>query len=499
MMMLRLLAAVSISLGVVLQAWGQGAAPSPPAAPGPQGAPGEGGEPPAAGAAGGGGGGPAAGVPHAQVLKDAKPVEGLIQLYSSGNNLFGELTPGDYSSEYIVLISIARGIGQNPLLGGMSWGFGDDWVWTFRKIDDRVHIVRRNVRFRANKNSPEERAVRNAYTDSVLFSLPIVTKGPKGGDLVDLTPVFMSDLPQISQVLSGFAFAANKSVWDSVKGFPNNVEIEVAATYASGGQQSFDSVADSRGVTINVHYSISRIPQTDYQPRLADDRVGYFVTVVKDYSKTGADDRFVRYINRWDLKPADPSQPRSVPKQPIIFWVEKTVPFLYRKPISDGINEWNKAFERAGLVNAIEVRQQPDDASWDPEDINYNTFRWITASAGFAMGPSRVNPYTGQILDADIIFDSDFLESWKSTFETFTPSHDCVIDRRAAGPGELPAAAGPVAGRRALRPARLHAQSGHVAADGIRAGRADGQRGTPATGRSPGETDHAGFEGSDHA
>ena len=75
------------------------------------------------------------------------------------------------------------------------------------------------------------------------------------------------------------------------------------------------------------------------------------------------------------------------PKTPIIFWIEKTVPFKYRKPIRDGIAEWNKAFEQAGWLNAIEVRQQPDDATWDPEDINYNTFRWITANAGFAMGP----------------------------------------------------------------------------------------------------------------
>ena len=100
---------------------------------------------------------------------------------------------------------------------------------------------------------------------------------------------------------------------------------------------------------------------------------------------------------------------------PIIFWIEKTVPYKYREPIRDGILEWNKAFEKAGFSNAIEVRQQPDDADWDPEDINYNTFRWITANAGFAMGPSRVNPMTGQILDADIIFDADFIECWTSS------------------------------------------------------------------------------------
>ena len=72
-------------------------------------------------------------------------------------------------------------------------------------------------------------------------------------------------------------------------------------------------------------------------------------------------------------------------------------------------------------MNAIEVRQQPDAADWDPEDINYNTFRWITASAGFAMGPSRVNPTTGEILDADIIFDADFLQYWKEEYEVVTP------------------------------------------------------------------------------
>ena len=97
------------------------------------------------------------------------------------------------------------------------------------------------------------------------------------------------------------------------------------------------------------------------------------------------------------------------------------MPFKYRAAIREGILEWNKAYEMAGFVNAIEVRQQPDDATWDPEDINYNTFRWITAEAGFAMGPSRVNPLTGEILDADIIFDAGFVEAWSKRFELAPP------------------------------------------------------------------------------
>ena len=358
---------------------------------------------------------------YAETLKDAQAINGLIKLHRKEDKLFAEFAPGQLDKDFIVLISIARGIGEGQLLAGMSWGFGDDWVLQFRRIEDRVQVVRRNVRFTAAKGSPEERAVKLAYTDSVLFSLPLATANPSGGPVVDLTPVFMSDLPQIGGALPGFSFSREKSSWATVKGFRDNVEIEVAATYASGGAARFDTVPDSRGVTVNIHYSISLLPQTGYQPRLADDRVGYFVAAVKDFSRKYDSDRFVRYITRWDLRKADPAADLSPPRKPIVFWLEKTIPFEYRKPIREGILEWNKAFERAGFANAIEVRQQPDDADWDPEDINYNTFRWITAGAGFAMGPSRVNPLTGEILDADVIFDADFLSYWKDEYDLLGP------------------------------------------------------------------------------
>ncbi len=160
-----------------------------------------------------------------------------------------------------------------------------------------------------------------------------------------------------------------------------------------------------------------------------------FVTVLKDFSKkgattTGSCDTSIAGI----LKRLIRRREISTPKEPIIFWLEKTIPFKYRKPIRDGILEWNKAFEKAGFYDAIEVRQQPDDAPWEPGDIRYNTFQWITAGAGFAMGPSRVNPTTGQILDADIIFDADFLQYWKQEYETFTPASIALL---TGGPIDL--------------------------------------------------------------
>src|SRR6185436_5669204 len=100
------------------------------------------------------------------------------------------------------------------------------------------------------------------------------------------------------------------------------------------------------------------------------------------------------------------------PKKKIVFWIEKSVPDEYRASVREGILEWNKAFEKIGFRDAIEVRQQENE-DFDPEDVNYNTFRWITSDLGYAMGPSRVNPFTGEIIDADIIFDASMVRYYK--------------------------------------------------------------------------------------
>ena len=373
---------------------------------------------------------------YAVLLKDATKLPGLIPLHRKDDKLYAELSDSLLGKEFFVLTSIARGIGERSLLGGMSIGFGDDWVWQFRKVDDTIQVVRRSVRFFAAQGSPESKAVDLAYTDSVLFSVKIAATSPSGSHVIDLAPIFLTDLPRLAASLPGFSFARDRSNWGRIKAFPDNAELEVAATYGSSGATTIDTVPDSRGVTINIRYSISLLPQNSYVPRLADDRVGYFVTALKDFSQQVEEDRFVRYINRWQLEKADPKAAISPPKKPIVFWIEKTVPFRYRPAIRKGIESWNEAFEKAGFANAIEVRQQPDVTDWDPEDVNYNTFRWITSGQGFAMGPSRVNPRTGQILDADIIFDADFLQFWRREYETFTPQSIAALT--GGGPGDPP-------------------------------------------------------------
>src|SRR5690606_22353939 len=108
----------------------------------------------------------------------------------------------------------------------------------------------------------------------------------------------------------------------------------------------------------------------------------------------------------------DPNLELSPPEKPITFIIEKNVPLQWRRFVAEGILDWNKAYEKVGIVGAIVVQQQTDDnefANVDPEDARYNFIRWIVTGSGFAMGPHRSDPRTGEILDADIIFDDSMV------------------------------------------------------------------------------------------
>ena len=359
---------------------------------------------------------PAAPSKFEQLTTGTKKAEGLWTAYFKDQQILVDLKQNQLGQDYLMLSSIARGVSQGLVIGGIMWG--DEVLWSFRKVGDKIHVLRRNVKFKARPGSPEASAVKVAYADSVMYALPILTD-TNGGFLVDMTRIFLSDDEQVGKML-GASFSFDRTTVGNVKAFKQNIEFDVNAVYSSQGEA--DSVPDSRGMPVTIHYSVSLLPTTGYRPRKADDRVGYFLTVTKDFNDISDDQNFVRYINRWDLQKLDPAAKLSPPKNPIIFHMEKSVPVNLRPTIRAGIEEWNKAFEKLGFDNAIEARQQRDDDTWDPEDVNYNTFRWITAEVGFAMGPSRTNPLTGQILDADIIFDASFLRHWKQEYENFTPT-----------------------------------------------------------------------------
>ncbi len=351
------------------------------------------------------------------VVKGGKEYDGLFKLHQKDDTVYAEVKFFQLNQPFLCPISIARGPG-GAYVGGDTLNFGEQWVLLFRRVNDRVFLVRRNVRFKAAPGSAVSKAVETTYTDSVLMSLRIHgISMARQSLLLSLNEIFMTDFAQLRR---GF-FDPSRSSWVKVKAFPKNVELQVAATFSGG--RSGNEVIDGRGTTVVIHYGLCELPGPGYTPRIADDRVGHFLTVVKDYTSDTRETPFYRYVNRWRLERADGSVWKeggklAAPKKKIVFWIEKSVPEEYRAYVREGILEWNKAFAKIGFRDAIEVRQQENE-DFDPEDINYNTFRWITTDRGFAKGPSRANPLTGEIFDADIIFDASMVRYYRQDAATF--------------------------------------------------------------------------------
>jgi len=343
-----------------------------------------------------------------QVIAGAKSYDGLFKLHQKDEHLYAEIRPDQFDRPFLAPIALARGAG----MGGHTLNGDEEWVLMLKRSGDKVFLIRRNVHFQARKDLPVDRAVETSYTDSILMALRIRTVNPARQTVViDLAEVFLSNFANLPYG----HLDPNRTTWHKIKAFPRNIELQVMATFAGKGGD--DSVIDNRGNTVVIHYSLVELPDHGYHPRLADDRVGHFLTAVKDFSSDSRDTAFVRYINRWRLERVDGSPWKEgaklvPPKKKIVFWIEKSVPDEYRAAVREGILEWNKAFEKIGFRDAIEVRQQETE-DFDPEDVNYNTFRWITSEYGYAMGPSRANPFTGEIIDADIIFDASMVRYYK--------------------------------------------------------------------------------------
>ncbi|PSB33586.1 zinc-dependent metalloprotease [Stenomitos frigidus] len=369
-----------------------------------------------------------------QVVKGTKQLKGLFTLYrdEAAGKLYAEIQPEQLNVNYLCTITMESGIGQGGIYGGLPL---EDFLFTFRRVGNKLQFVVPNVFFRTRPGDPLQRSVKRSFSDSVLQALPIRSTHPKRKSfLVDLSPLFLSDLPGLSQSLSSmlgssYSLDAGKSSFGPAQAFPLNVELESNYGFSAGAEGTpppiLSVLPNSKTFNLRVRYSLSRLPSNhNYRPRLADDRIGYFITAYQDFSDDSPRDPFVRYIQRWNLQKKEPKATLSPPEKPIVFWIENTVPLEYRDAVRDGALMWNKAFEQVGFKDAIEVRQMPDDAKWDPADVRYNTIRWLSSfDAGFlGMGPSRVNPLTGEILDADILIDASFARYAKEQYRSLEQS-----------------------------------------------------------------------------
>ena len=351
---------------------------------------------------------------YLKIINGYEEIEGLFTLFWNRNNNKSYISINPDQLEKIYLAGLTRQSGDGYYLDGSS--MLNEYPFMFKKVGKRIQFINVNVKFRADEESPFNRSIINHSSNSIISSSEISSDPHpvSGAILVDIGKLFIFDIEDVTRKSQGiYSFDKKDSYFKELKSFPQNTEIEMALHFKGKKGKFIYTLPSSSSVIIDYHISLSSIPVTNYEPRIADDRVGHFNTIYQDYSDIKKDSPYVRYINRWNLEKKNPQAEVSEPKTPIVYWIENTVPHEFRKAVKEGILAWNEAFEAAGFKNAIIAKQMPDDADWDPADVRFNTIRWMfQPGRAYAVGPSRANPYTGELYDADIRISADFVRSY---------------------------------------------------------------------------------------
>jgi hypothetical protein len=359
----------------------------------------------------------------AEVTRGSEVGTGLFSIYYQRDRVLLALTPEQLDRDFLLVTQLSQGIGELGLDGGSS--LRSDLV-RFHRETDRIELWVVNPHFAAPAGTPMARTVAYSFGHSIAHSFPIATvrEGVREEILVDLSPFLLSVWADVGSVFQSAAAGRKLSIsitlddkrssLQELRLFPGNVEAEVRLTFQSPRSLGLETVSDYRSIPVGVHYSLLELPAAPMRPRFADDRVGYFVSAIKDFSRDTAESFFVRYVNRWRLEKQDTTALVSAPVRPIRYYIDHGVPVEWRPYVRAGILEWNRAFEDAGFRNAIEVLDAPDDSAWSAADARYSTVRWTATNRSvYAIGPSNVDPRTGEILNADILISAAWIQTWR--------------------------------------------------------------------------------------
>jgi hypothetical protein len=350
----------------------------------------------------------------ADKVKSSKKSEGLFTLYQDTANGSVQLyvKKNQLGKEYIY---------QSFSMGGPSSLYLNQnmirttWVIKIKKNFDKIEFSQVNNNFWYDPQNPVSKSANVDVTDAVFYSVKIDAEDSLGfivggdglfiSDKLDPIKPIVPPGPAAAAMFNLGSLNSTKSGYKSVRSYPNNTDVIVELAFDNpmpfnGGGKD---ITDARYNRIKFQHSFLEMPENDFRPRKDDPRVGYFSQEVENLTSIKVAD-YKDMINRWHLKKKDPSAAISEPVEPIVWWVENTTPLEYRQTIVEAGEKWNEAFEKAGFRNAVVMKIMPDDATWDPGDIRYNVIRWVSSPYPpyGAIGPSFVNPKTGQILGADI-------------------------------------------------------------------------------------------------
>jgi Met-zincin/Domain of unknown function (DUF5117)/Domain of unknown function (DUF5118) len=362
---------------------------------------------------------PSAPKPFAEIIRGAKEQPGLFPIWRKDEKTWIEIPKEAFNKPFLFSVNVANAIGERGLYASQMIG---EEMAEWRRIGNQIQLVALNTKFRADSDS-NKLALAQAFSPSLITSGPVASADhpDRKSVLVDASGFFLGDIPGYSTRLESayrlpYAPDRANSFIEATRADAQITTLTSRVHFATARIPAPpltpapvpvptppQATPDPRSMFFSFVYSLRALPEQPAAVRLADPRLGHFM---ESYTNLGDDlkpNPRVHLVSRWRLEKKDPAAALSEPVQPIVYWMDKNIPAKYRESVKAGILEWNKAFEKIGFKDAIQARQQPEDADWDNMDSTHASVRWFTGSdVGFAIGPSQKDPRTGEILDADI-------------------------------------------------------------------------------------------------
>ena len=324
------------------------------------------------------------------------------------------LNTDQLNKEFIYFTYILNG----PSDAGPSGGdMGEAFILEFREFKEDIGLYKKNTKFIYDESNKISQSKLTNIIEAFVGRFPVVVK-EDSKFLINIDKMFLSEMlvsitpnipPEYMEYYNLILGRPDKekTFIDEVRNYKKNTSFKVRYGFFNPkpkGGRAIDAVTDKRYTFVDGLHLFVEMPDDNFEPRIADQRIGYFsekVTDLSTYDSNNARD----LMNRWRLIKKNPEADLSEPVEPIVYWVENSTPEEIRPFVVKGIEGWNKAFEKAGFKNAIVAKIQPDDANWDAGDVRYNVIRWASTPdprySGY--GPSVANPRTGEIIAADIV------------------------------------------------------------------------------------------------
>ena len=341
--------------------------------------------------------------------RDSVVMAGVMNVIQKGDTFYLEL-PVKYLSRPFLVSNKLQRVPKELNEAGVNKGINYEnqlirFEWD--KPGKRLMIRQQRTTPEAPKGSALERSVNDNYIDPLIAALKIEQVAKDSSTIIiKVNNLFNGQRNCLNDVFNliniGTSPDSELSRILSMKAFDNSVvATSELTTVVHEGQSKVN-------VSVVVSSSITLLPEQEMARRQEDWRVGYFTTSRTQFDDQQQQVRNTNYITRWRLVPRDTvAYMRGElvePVKPIVFYIDQAVPAHLRPYIKRGITDWNSAFEQAGFKNAIQVRDFTDSLEHDGDDMKYSLLTYDASEKANAMGPSVLDPRTGEILEADIIW-----------------------------------------------------------------------------------------------